>query len=101
MKDHIFQDRFFFNNLLLTFLFSAAAHWNTLAQDELKFAKKLKPNIAVAKNVIVFLGDGMGVSTVTAARILKGQLQNKTGEEEKLHFEAFPYVGLSKVDHSV
>jgi alkaline phosphatase len=26
------------------------------------------------KNVILFLGDGMGVSTVTAARILEGQL---------------------------
>ena len=26
------------------------------------------------KNVILFLGDGMGVSTVTAARIFEGQL---------------------------
>ena len=39
----------------------------------------------------------MGVSTVTAARILKGQLENKTGEESVLSFETFPYVGLSKV----
>ena len=37
------------------------------------------------------------MSTVTAARILKGQLQNKTGEEESLRFEEFPYLGLSKV----
>ncbi|XP_053378460.1 alkaline phosphatase-like [Mercenaria mercenaria] len=71
-------------------------HWNKLAASELKKAKQMKPNIAVAKNVIVFLGDGMGVSTVTAARILKGQLKNKTGEEEILSFEEFPHVGLSK-----
>lgn len=47
--------------------------------------------------MIVFLGDGMSVSTVTAARILKGQLKNNTGEEEILNFEEFPHIGLSKV----
>lgn len=39
----------------------------------------------------------MSVTTITAARIYQGQLKNKTGEEEKLFFETFPYVGLSKV----
>ena len=34
-----------------------------------------------AKNVILFLGDGMGISTVTAARILAGQLKGMSGEE--------------------
>ena len=33
-----------------------------------------------ARNVILFLGDGMGVSTVTAARILEGQLRGESGE---------------------
>ena len=65
--------------------------------NEINKAKQLKPNIGVAKNVIIFLGDGMGISTVTSARILKGQLQNKTGEESVLSFETFPHVGLSKV----
>jgi alkaline phosphatase len=37
-----------------------------------------------AKNVILFLGDGLGVSTVTAARILEGQLRGKSGEENLL-----------------
>ena len=60
-------------------------------------ARAQKPNINVAKNVILFLGDGVGVSTVTAARILKGQLQNHPGEEDSLSFEAFPNIGLSKV----
>ncbi|WP_105253875.1 alkaline phosphatase [Pseudoalteromonas sp. T1lg75] len=51
---------------------------------------------AKAKNVILFVGDGMGVSTVTAARILAGQLQDKLGEEHQLSFEAMPYSGFSK-----
>lgn len=49
-----------------------------------------------AKNVILFVGDGMGVATVTAARILEGQLRGESGEENMLSFEAFPNVALSK-----
>lgn len=40
---------------------------------------------------------GMGVSTVTAARILKGQLQHRKGEESLLEMDKFPYVALAKV----
>ena len=43
----------------------------------------------------------MGMSTVTAARILKGQRAGRTGEEEKLAFETFPHLGLAKVKHFV
>ena len=50
-----------------------------------------------AKNVILFIGDGMSASTVTTTRIYKGQLNNKTGEEETLVFEEFPNIALSKV----
>ena len=39
----------------------------------------------------------MGISTVTAARILRGQLKGQLGEENLLEFEKFPHVGLSKV----
>ena len=49
-----------------------------------------------AKNVILFVGDGMGVSTVTAARILEGQLRGETGEENELFFETFPNLALSR-----
>ncbi|TPW17727.1 MAG: alkaline phosphatase, partial [Halothiobacillaceae bacterium] len=59
-------------------------------------AKKLYPNVRRAKNVILFVGDGMGISTVTAARILAGQLQGKSGEENQLTFEKLPYLALSK-----
>lgn len=40
---------------------------------------------------------GMGITTVTAARILKGQLAGQTGEEAGLVMDTFPYVALSKV----
>ena len=49
-----------------------------------------------AKNVILFIGDGMGVSTVTAIRILDGQQKGMPGEENVLSFEHFPHVALSK-----
>lgn len=49
-----------------------------------------------ARNVILFVGDGMGISTVTAARIYEGQLRGETGEENQLSFERFPNVALVK-----
>ena len=49
-----------------------------------------------AKNVILFVGDGMGVSTVTAARILEGQRKGLMGEENQLSFDKFPFSGLAK-----
>ncbi|XP_034835005.2 membrane-bound alkaline phosphatase-like [Maniola hyperantus] len=49
-----------------------------------------------ARNVVMFLGDGMSVPTLAAARTLLGQRSNRTGEETQLSFEKFPSVGLSK-----
>jgi len=51
---------------------------------------------ARARNIILFLGDGMGLSTITAARILEGQRKGMTGEENRLAFEEFPYIALSR-----
>ena len=49
-----------------------------------------------AKNVILFIGDGMGISTITAARIHAGQKQGLDGEEYQLSFEKFGNVALVK-----
>lgn len=49
-----------------------------------------------ARNVVLFLGDGMGISTITAARILAGQQAGASGEENTLSFEEFPITGLIK-----
>lgn len=51
---------------------------------------------AKAKNVILFIGDGMGLSTVTAARIYDGQSRGETGEENLLSFEKLPNTALVK-----
>ena len=51
---------------------------------------------APRRNAILFIGDGMGVSTVTAARILEGQQRGETGEENTLSFERFENVALVK-----
>ena len=48
------------------------------------------------RGVVLFVGDGMGVSTVTAARILDGQNRGEPGEENYLAFERFPNVALVK-----
>lgn len=69
--------------------------WYTDAEAKLD----AKPRFAGkkhAKNVILFVGDGMGVSTVTAARILEGQLKGMQGEENNLSFDMFPFTGLAK-----
>src|SRR5690606_26230665 len=47
-----------------------------------------------AKNVILFLGDGMSLTTIAAARILEGQRQGASGEEQRLAFEEFPHTAL-------
>jgi alkaline phosphatase len=49
-----------------------------------------------ARNVILFVGDGMSLTTVSAARILEGQLRGEPGEENWLAFERLPYTGLAR-----
>ncbi|CAH1255571.1 ALPL [Branchiostoma lanceolatum] len=71
-------------------------YWQENAQAAIRDFVSNQLNTNVAKNVIMFLGDGMGVSTVTAARILKGQLEGMPGEESVLSWEDFPHVAMSK-----
>jgi len=69
--------------------------WFTDAQA--KLSTKLQTNNQFkAKNVILFVGDGMGISTLTSARIHKGQLAGNPGEEGYLSFESFPHTALVK-----
>ncbi|XP_075998683.1 alkaline phosphatase, tissue-nonspecific isozyme [Genypterus blacodes] len=70
--------------------------WRSQAKKTLQAALDRKHNTNVAKNVVLFLGDGFGITTYTAARILKGQLQNQTGEETVMTMDMFPHVGLAK-----
>ncbi|KAM6260461.1 intestinal-type alkaline phosphatase-like [Spheniscus humboldti] len=70
--------------------------WNKQAAAAIEAAFKMQPRISQAKNLILFLGDGFGIPTITATRILKGQKQGKLGPETPLALDAFPYVALSK-----
>nr|MDQ3323523.1 alkaline phosphatase [Acidobacteriota bacterium] len=74
----------------------SAEIWLREGRAAIERAKVLKPIKKKAKNVILFVGDGMGVSTLTAARILEGQMRGMSGEENRLSFENFPYSALSK-----
>lgn len=77
----------------------SVSDWYKAGNAFLKETRQLDATVdrkARAKNVILFVGDGMGISTVTAARILEGQMNGKTGEENRLSFETLPYLGLSK-----
>ena len=65
--------------------------WNAIDQ-----AKNQKIRKGKAKNVILFIGDGMGISTLTASRIFEGQQRGESGEENRLSFEQFPFSALSK-----
>lgn len=49
-----------------------------------------------AKNVILFVGDGMGVATITAARIHAGQMLGVDGESHQLAMDTFPHTALSR-----
>jgi len=66
------------------------------AKAQVEANLRLTPNTQRARNVILFVGDGMGVTTVTATRILAGQQQGMKGEENVLSFEHFPYLAHSK-----
>lgn len=78
-------------------LFPDGRFWIENGKDTVAEKVKYVNRLGVAKNVIMFLGDGMSLTTLTAARIYKGQLAKRSGESEYLSFEKFPYVGMAKV----
>jgi len=74
----------------------AADPWQQQGREAVARARALVPSARPARNVILFIGDGLGIATVTAARILEGQLRGGSGEEHLLSFERLPHVALAK-----
>lgn len=74
--------------------------WFTQAKRRIEVAQNRAEAIEIAKgqakNVILFVGDGLGISTITAARIMAGQQAGLDGEEYELSFDKFPYSGFAK-----
>lgn len=60
-------------------------------------AARIAPEASArARNVILFVGDGMGVATVTAARIYAGQRRGVDGESYDLTMDGAPHTALSR-----
>lgn len=70
--------------------------WYRDGQSAVTAAQRRQPITTRARNVILFIGDGMSVATVTAARILEGQRRGQPGEENLLSFERLPYTAVIK-----
>jgi alkaline phosphatase len=70
--------------------------WYRAGREALEQIRATEPVSGRAKNVILFVGDGLGIGTVTAGRILEGQLRGQSGEENVLSFERLPYTALCK-----
>ncbi|XP_045498474.1 membrane-bound alkaline phosphatase-like [Colias croceus] len=72
------------------------SYWKKSAAETLKSKLQEKINTNKAKNGILFIGDGMSVATIMAARTFGGQLERNLGEENVLDFEKFPVAGLAR-----
>ena len=74
------------------------AGWYQAGQDWVQQRQEAlgDESVPAARNVILFVGDGMSLTTVAAARILQGQQRGQTGEENYLFFEQLDNLGLAK-----
>ncbi|MFC3570059.1 alkaline phosphatase [Paracoccus sp. TOH] len=91
---------------LLVLASNAVAQDNVLQAEDSYFtaakaelARKIadQPNVGRARNVVLFVVDGLSVPTITAARIHEGQSRGVDGESNVLSFEELlPYTALSK-----
>ncbi|PLW83662.1 alkaline phosphatase [Kineobactrum sediminis] len=90
------------NNVNNAFYVNDEGRMQAMSSEDLKEVR------GSAKNVILFVGDGMGVSTVTAARIRAGEIKGMAWddalssdfdgpESNDLSFDRFPFAGLVKV----
>ena len=67
-----------------------AAFWRKQGKDAINKAKAKKRIETKAKNVILFIGDGMGIPTMTAGRILIN------GEEHITNMDSLDFSGQVK-----
>lgn len=74
----------------------SSGDWYDAGHAALERALAQQPITGRARNVILFVGDGNGVASVTATRIFDGQARGESGEENVLSFETFPHIALAK-----
>ncbi|NDW03098.1 alkaline phosphatase [Jiella pacifica] len=74
----------------------ANSQWFTDAQAKIKEVMARQPNTKRAKNVILLVADGNGVTTNYATRLFMGQQEGGMGDDYVLPYEAFPHLALAK-----
>lgn len=71
--------------------------WRIDGWNAVDMAKRQKVRNGRAKNVILFLGDGMSNATIAASRVFEAQQRRgESGEENRLSFEDFPFTAMSR-----
>lgn len=76
-------------------------YW-AIGRAQLAERTRASPAAGRARNVILLIGDGMGISTITAARIFEKQQRSRAagfqelGEENSLSFELLPHLAMVK-----
>ncbi|XP_050689642.1 alkaline phosphatase-like isoform X3 [Eriocheir sinensis] len=71
-------------------------YWNGLMQEKIRKAIGQEVNTGRAKNIVLFVGDGLRLPVSTAARLYKGQQYGQSTEQSCLLWDKFPYTGLLK-----
>lgn len=66
-------------------------YWAEIGLKTVEDHLSIQPNRKIVKNIIFFLGDGLSVNTITAAR----SYMDKT-LKVPLSFETFPFTGMAK-----
>ncbi|VDQ05815.1 unnamed protein product [Trichobilharzia regenti] len=76
--------------------------WKKLADEKLNKFKNshVYSTIKPPKNVILFIGDGMSLNTVTGARYLKAEKMNLQGGDVHLEWDDWPVTSLVRTFNS-
>ena len=74
----------------------SSSPWYSQAQSTLQEHLQRQPNTGRAKNVILMIADGNGVTTNYITRLFVGQKEGGMGDDYVLPYEAFPNLAMSK-----
>ena len=74
----------------------ANSDWFGAGAAEVRRIANLPTRPARARNVILFIGDGMSLDTITAGRIFAGQQAGGSGEDYQLRMDQLPHTAIMK-----
>lgn len=75
---------------------SSEEEWRKHRQDCVRQALMVQTRPHKAKNIILFIADGQGVTSSYLSRLWQGQLAGGYGDEYVQSFEKFPHLALAK-----